>query len=216
MPKSWNKQTEEKKKNAEYGLDFFGYKLKLNLVPILEINSGNPANGTGVTSLNRTISYTLSANRRSNLTVDVVRVSVDRDTLASYVKNGWAAEADEYTRFMEEVHSEVSHGGAASFADKNMKYYSGILFRTLGGATCCPYEDEYKPVYYNSTKVINERTKQIEKPVIHVEQRSVSNVPVDKPAVFNLRFTNEAEVPATRTKWASTSISPTTPRAQKC
>ena len=56
-----------------FELDFFGYKLSLSLIPVLEMNCGNPSNGSYATSRSRTISYTLSANRRSNLLVDVFR-----------------------------------------------------------------------------------------------------------------------------------------------
>ena len=195
LAKIYDNRQSANKDESIYELQFFGFNIKLSLTPVFELSVGNPANGAFTESRSRTVSYTLSANRRSNLTVDVLRASVARDSLASYVKNGWAAEADEYSRFMENLHDEVDNGGAASFYDENARYYSGIIFRTVGGATCCPYEDEYRPQYYNSNQVINAKTKQVEKPVIHVEQRSVSNVPIDKPAIFNLRFTNEAEVP---------------------
>lgn len=176
-------------------LKFLGSEIKIKFYPVLSLSFGDPANGGYSESRQRSISYTLSAHRRANLSVDVLRVPVEKDTLQSFVKNGWAIDGSKFYELVNSVKGDCSNNLGMGFINEKTKYYSGIVFRTLGGATCCPYEDEYKPVYYNSTRVINERTKQIEKPVIHVEQRSVSNVPVDKPAVFKLRFTNEAEVP---------------------
>lgn len=177
-------------------LDFSGYSLSLKFKPIADLSFGNYMNGGYTKTLSRTISYTLSTHKRANLAVEVLRVPVSRDTLNSYIEKGWAVDGTAYEEFASYALGKIDGRNLLmSFLDDKAKRYSGIVFRTLGGATCCPYEDEYKPVYYNSTKVINERTKQIEKPVIHVEQRSVSNVPIDKPAIFNLRFTNEAEVP---------------------
>lgn len=187
------KHDDDNEKDVE--LKFLGSILKIKFYPVLSVSFGDPANGGYSESRQRSISYTLSAHRRANLSVDVLRVPVEKDTLQSFVKNGWAIDGSKFYKLVNSVKGDCSNNGYMGYIDQNTKYYSGIVFRTLGGATCCPYEDEYKPVYYNSTKVINERTKQIEKPVIHVEQRSVSNVPVDKPAVFKLRFTNEAEVP---------------------
>lgn len=187
------KHDDDNEKDVE--LKFLGSILKIKFYPVLSVSFGDPANGGYGESRQRSISYTLSAHRRANLSVDVLRVPVEKDTLQSFVKNGWAIDGSKFYELVNSVKGDCSNNGYMGYIDQDTKYYSGIVFRTLGGATCCPYEDEYKPVYYNSTKVINERTKQIEKPVIHVEQRSVSNVPVDKPAVFKLRFTNEAEVP---------------------
>ncbi len=187
------KHDDDNEKDVE--LKFLGSILKIKFYPVLSVSFGDPANGGYSESRQRSISYTLSAHRRANLSVDVLRVPVEKDTLQSFVKNGWAIDGSKFYELVNSVKGDCSNNGYMGYIDQDTKYYSGIVFRTLGGATCCPYEDEYKPVYYNSTKVINERTKQIEKPVLHVEQRSVSNVPIDKPAIFNLRFTNEAEVP---------------------
>lgn len=75
---------------------------------------------------------------------------------------------------------------------KNTQYGS-FVFRTQGGATSCPYEEERVSEYYHPGTVIDKATLKIENPKISAEKPVVSNVPSDQAAKFVLNLYNESE-----------------------
>lgn len=68
------------------------------------------------------------------------------------------------------------------------------IFRTRGGQTSGPYEDEVKTKYYRPGTTIMEATMQIEVPHITVDVPTVSNVPTGSAANYTLRLTNASEI----------------------
>ena len=72
-----------------------------------------------------------------------------------------------------------------------------FVFRTRGGQTSCPYEDEVVTQYYNPGTIIMEQTMMVEDPKIQVAQPIQNNVPASIPAVFTLTLSNESDVNAT-------------------
>ena len=70
-----------------------------------------------------------------------------------------------------------------------------FVYRTRGGATCRPWEGERKTLFHEPGKVMDERTKKIENPIIKMDKQSLSGVPYGEPARFKLYITNESEQP---------------------
>jgi hypothetical protein len=77
----------------------------------------------------------------------------------------------------------------------NYKNTKSFVYRTRAGATCRPWENERKTLFYNPGTVLDERTKKIENPVIKMDKQSISGVPFGEPARFKLYMTNESEQP---------------------
>ena len=76
-----------------------------------------------------------------------------------------------------------------------LNYASSFVYRTRGGATAQPWEDERKALFYNTGTVLDERTKKIENPKIKLDKQSISGVNHDEPARFTVFLTNESEQP---------------------
>ncbi len=69
----------------------------------------------------------------------------------------------------------------------------GPSFRTRGGQTRCPYEDEEKTKYYNPGTVLNYATMKIDNPKISIPDNMILDVPSGRDATFEVVFTNESE-----------------------
>jgi hypothetical protein len=71
-----------------------------------------------------------------------------------------------------------------------------IAFKTRGGRTSCPYEEEYRTKYYQPGQVIlSEATMQIEKPSLRVKNGVYRvQVPAARAANFTLELGNLSEV----------------------
>lgn len=70
----------------------------------------------------------------------------------------------------------------------------GPVFSTRGGATSCPYEGEIKTKYYKPGKeVLHVATAQREVPELSVESAIVSDIPANRPAIFQLYLQNNSE-----------------------
>lgn len=67
------------------------------------------------------------------------------------------------------------------------------IFRTRGGQTSGPYEDEAKTKYYRPGTTIMEATMQIEVPKIDVDVATVTDVPAGQAANYTLRMMNESQ-----------------------
>ena len=65
------------------------------------------------------------------------------------------------------------------------------LFRTVGGATKCPYEGGSVTQIFAPGTPLSAATAQVERPRISVEKHIISNVPYGETAKFNLVLSNE-------------------------
>jgi hypothetical protein len=70
-----------------------------------------------------------------------------------------------------------------------------FAFKTRGGRTTCPYEDELRTKYYQpGNHILNEATMQIEVPQISVSSAPMlTNIPANRTASFSLALTNGSE-----------------------
>jgi hypothetical protein len=73
-----------------------------------------------------------------------------------------------------------------------------FAFKTRGGRTTCPYEDELRTKYYQAgNHILNEATAKIEVPGIAVATTPrLINVPANRTAAFGLELTNSSETDA--------------------
>jgi len=73
----------------------------------------------------------------------------------------------------------------------NPKDGYGPIFKTRGGESSCPYEDEDVTKYYRPGAVINAKTVQLEEPQLTaIGSSSLYNVPADAVATFNIKLAN--------------------------
>ena len=71
----------------------------------------------------------------------------------------------------------------------------GFIFRTRGGATQNPWEDQRVTKVYDPGTVLDARTLKIVNPKIRLDKQSVSGVAIDDAAKFTVYVGNESEKP---------------------
>lgn len=202
-----------------YVLDFqqFSKGMYVKYTPVLSLDYNyNFGKTTGST---KSVGFTLQPSGKSNLVVDVYRATVDKNELNARVdslqKMGvdnaenlfFQYVSDEYYDFVrrggtvegEDYGIAGSLGGVCSYVKNTPTQYRSFVYRTRGGATAEPYEDERRTKYYNPGIVLDAKTIEIDHPRIWVDQASMSNVPADEPARFTLHFVNESPLPAQAT-----------------
>ena len=177
-------------KNQESSLKFDGKYFRWSLTPVLTSQT------IGTSSLsneyNRTASFTIAAAPTSRLSVDVYRVP-----MADITTEGgkWLPE-DVYSNYnFQNVTKETldylrREGNVPQHSDP-----SSFVFRTRGGVTSNPWEDERKTRFYQAGSILDERTLKVDNPTISLDKQSVSGVSVNDPARFTIFIANESEKP---------------------
>ena len=133
----------------------------------------------------RTFGFVLAEDGTDYISVDVRKVDNDQ----------------KLTEIVNDAGGNLGHGvdwGGLLDNDELKGVQNEYVFITRGGATSCPWEDGYTTKYYMdpTTKesiVIDQPTAQMEKPVLTVDESTVSNVPASRRAVFTLHLGNESE-----------------------
>jgi len=167
------------------------WKTKWNL--ILYANANDKYNTSE--SHSKKVGFTLATGGKSSLTVDVYRsgseYSIDSTT-------------NVFNKLTVEMLNKVRYGSLtppmltfASFS--NERVFSTFIFRTRGGATCQPYEEERVTKWYQPGTILDEATIPVDKPRIWIDEPVVSNVPYGEPARFTLHFANETDYPSQAT-----------------
>ena len=202
-------------KQNEYTLDFdiFGEGGTLEIKPIFSID-WNYKYGMSE-SHSKKISFTLSPGTSSNLVVDVYHTQMDKTSLDKCIEemkeDGYDNPEDYFFQYITDDYinyvrgkTDLDNEGGGfmsflSYLPNSPAQYRSLVYRTRGGATCRPYEDERKTIYYQPGTVLDEKTIAIDNPRIWTDQASVSNVPFDEPARFTIYLANESEIPALAT-----------------
>ena len=182
----------EKKKEEETGskaeIEFFGKKFKWKVSPVLA--SQVRETHTMGKAYSRTESFTIAPDPLSHLNVDVYTVDLPENKADTLDLN------DLYTKDGELKDSVKT---ALSFFEQELTQAiaspRGFVFRTRGGATANPWEDERKTHFYSSGLVLDERTLKINNPTIRMDKQSVSGVSVSDAARFKVYLANESEKP---------------------
>ena len=137
-------------------------------------------------------SFTISMDKKSHLDFDVYRVTPSSQKAS--VGDLSAMDVFYNKNFFEQAEDNKD------YLKRNLKLEDydtprSFVYRTRGGATCRPWEDERTTMFYEPGKVMDERTKKIENPIIMMDKQSLSGVPYGEPARFKLYITNESEQP---------------------
>lgn len=148
--------------------------------------------------------FTLSTSSKSNLSVSVYRTSMTDAEREALIALG-----DEciFYKHVEDNLKGIKNGSKGSSNTtsyieslSNVKRYRNFVYRTNGGATASPWEDERRTIFYNPGTLLDQKTMQINQLRIWAKEQSVSNVPFGEPARFTIYMTNESEMPALVTK----------------
>lgn len=179
-----------------------GSKLSVDYTPVVTFNFADE-NGKNE-SWSKKIGFSLSAAENSHLNVDVMRASRNNMDLDSTMTV--------FTRMTVDMLNKINKGlfivNPTTYLDPySTPVYTGFVFRTRGGATHKPYEDERVTKYYNPGIVLDAKTMEIDKLRIWADQASVSNVPFDQPARFTIHMCNDTDLPALAGKYFSLCLS---------
>ena len=176
---------------------FGGHDLYLSLTPVLSF-SVTPKQ-TLDNKYNRKESFTIKMDKKSHMAIDVYRVktidtSEDEAIVAQrtddrnvFVETNFLRNVDYVKNFIDRDLGVYDHG--------DFVYPKSFVYRTRGGATVRPWENERKTLFYHKGTVLDERTKKIENPIIKMDKQSISGVPITEPARFKLYMTNDSEQP---------------------
>ena len=169
-------------------VDGMGGKMEFSITPHASVLV-TPHSNTAET-YSRTESFTISMDKKSHLSVDVFRVenktssATTKDRLDVFIANKFWSQMDTNEDFLDR-----------EFETDKMCKPRSFVYRTVGGATCRPWEDQRKSHIYQAGTIIDARTKRIENPKIKIDRQSISGVPYGEPARFKLYITNESEQP---------------------
>jgi len=179
---------------SSYDINFVGIKWKLDLTPVLAF--GVTPKNSETRKYNRKESFTIKMDKKSHLDFDVYYASTidSRDKTTVDGKTDIFVE-ENFLNSVDYVEYFIDRDVGSNDIVHDMIKPRGFIYRTRGGATARPWENERKSKFYHAGSVLDERTKKIENPVIKMDKQSISGVPVDEPARFKLYMTNESEQP---------------------
>ena len=179
-----------------FGVDMPGYKFGVTFGPIFDYSLSHPYSESK--KYNRKESFTISMDRKSHLVFDVLRAKSKVGNPSADGKFDVFVNKN-YNDLTNTVKDEVKHGSSVptvkTVEDSDLIFSKSFVYRTIGGATCRPWEGERQTLFYNGGQTLDERTKKIENPTIQVDRQSLSGVPYGEPARFKLYLANESEVP---------------------
>ena len=142
-------------------------------------------------SYNRTESFTLACDPSSHLNVDVYRAWYDGSNQAKDKNLYDIFTNDNFNRYYDRVSDQVEK----SLKTAKINGPRGFIFRTRGGATQNPWEDQRVTKVYSPGTVLDARTLKIVNPKIRLDKQSVSGVAIDDAAKFTVYVGNDSEKP---------------------
>ena len=175
-----------------------GIKFSLRVTPLFSFDF-NYKNGMNE-GLTKETGFNLSCARQSNLSVGVYKTrGLSSDSIAKLAELG---EIGYFYQHVEDNLKDIYNGrpgssNTTSYIDNvgNVPRYRNFVFRTLAGATCSPWEEERRTMFYNPGTILDHGTEQINKLRIWAKEPSVSNVPYGEPARFTIYLVNESDLP---------------------
>ena len=154
-------------------------------------------------SYNRTESFTIACDPSSHLNVDVYRVHYDGSDQNKDVNVYDVFTNDNFNNFYEMVADQVR----GSIKSMKINGPRGFVFRTRGGATQNPWEDQRVTKFYAPGTQLDARTLKIVNPKIRLDKQSVSGVAIDDAAKFTVYVGNDwpsTTLPSSPSMWATT------------
>jgi len=147
-------------------------KFDFDFEPIIEIPPMLPENGL-TEGASKTTGYTIAPGAFEHLTFNVYKSKTDV--------------------FNKEAKATRHEASDFDSDNKDSYVFGSLLYRTLGGATVCPWEDADSTYFYNTGTPINSATQKIENPQITINRHEMSDVPYDQAARFSITMWNEAD-----------------------
>ena len=152
--------------NAEFDFDFD---------PIMDMGAGMiPENGM-TAGESKTTTATFAPGANEHLTFQIFKSVID----------------DFNDRAEDSRETASSNNDNAT--DPDLIMFGSLLYRTLGGATQCPWEPADSTMVYYQGQPLNYPTLKIENPQIVIDKHELSNIPHDGEGYFTLTMWNEIE-----------------------
>lgn len=170
-----NGQSEEKSPGEYVKVAAGSAEFDFDFDPIMDMGAGMiPENGLTVGE-SKTTSFTIAPGANEHLTFQIFKSVVDNF-------NDRAEDSRE---------TASSNNDNATDPDKIM--FGSLMYRTLGGATQCPWEPGDSTIVYYPGQPLNNPTLKIENPQIVIDKHELSNIPHDGEGYFTLKMWNEIE-----------------------
>ena len=182
----------DSKKGFETAVRFAGSTFKFSLLPTLDYNVKGVAGETK--NYSRKESFTIAMDKKSHLNVDVYRVQTDT-AVVNHVNQFDVFSTHNFTNMTNYVESYLKRDLDLT----NIRYARSFVYRTRGGATVNPWEDERRTVFHRPGYLLDERTQKIQNPKISLDRQSVSGVAIGDPARFKVYLANDSEQPEAST-----------------
>ena len=177
--------------NADNGMKsevtFSGNTVQWTLVPVVSYTTIGTDSETK--SYNRTESFTIATDPSSHLNVDVYRSRISTDSKNVDVYNIFTN--DNFNKYYGMVKDQM----VKTLKNEKIVGPRSFVFRTRGGSTQNPWEDQRVTKIYDPGTVLDARTLKICNPKIRLDKQSVSGVSVNDAAHFTVFLSNESEKP---------------------
>ncbi|GEM_PF-489148 len=166
---------------------FSGKMVQWTLVPVVSYTTIGTDSETK--SYNRTESFTIATDPSSHLNVDVYRSRISTDSKNVDVYNIFTN--DNFNKYYGMVKDQM----VKTLKNEKIVGPRSFVFRTRGGSTQNPWEDQRVTNIYDPGTVLDARTLKICNPKIRLDKQSVSGVSVNDAAHFTVFLSNESEKP---------------------
>ena len=186
-------------------LDFAGKLSQWTITPVALYQTVGA--NSEAKAFNRTESFTIATDPMSRLSVDVYRVKplYEYDKSGSlvhnminprYIANDSVGVTNIFTNYQfEKMTDLVTDFVGKEAREDGLTGPRGFVFRTRGGATQNPWEDQRTTKFYETGRELDARTLKIVNPKIRLDKQSVSGVSINDAAHFKVYVSNESEKP---------------------
>jgi len=177
-------------------ISFFGSDWSFGLKPVAEYSCTGTYGSQN--NYSRKESFNLVMDSKSHLSVDVYRVLTEATDTTTTKSTSWldVYHNANFNEWLETVKGHIKDGISYEGITYNKTVYPhSFVYRTRGGATANPWENERRTIAYRPGTLLDERTKKIENPKITADRQSVSGVPYGRTASFTIYLTNDSEDP---------------------
>lgn len=155
-----------------------GSAVEFSLTPIVDFQFGRDPEER--LSHTREIGFTLAPDMYSNMDVSVYRL---KKSIRDFAFNTASADTRDF----------VSEGGDY---DGDDYLYGSLVYYLRGGATRCPCEVADSTEFYRPKMPLSAGSLKLENPKVDINVHELSNVPIDRPAIFTIQLYNETEATA--------------------
>ncbi|MDY6242242.1 MAG: LamG-like jellyroll fold domain-containing protein [Prevotella sp.] len=190
--KAWSSPTADRisvDNGMNSSVQFSGKLLQWTLFPMASYTTVGA--DSEARSYSRTESFTIACDPASHLNVDVYRAYYKGDDKTDEVPVYDVFTNDNFYNMYETVKDQVNKSVTAA----KINGPRGFIFRTRGGATQNPWEDQRVTKVYDPGTVLDARTLKIVNPKIRLDKQSVSGVAIDDAAKFTVYVGNDSEKP---------------------